>query len=228
MQPNNPPPPNNPLPRPRIDWVQLLPNIVYGLIALAILIAIGFGLTGSKGFLASLADPQVARGMITFLIAITTVGIAVILTISTIFGADGEAADKRFDRGKQVLSTLIGVLGTIVGFYFGSTNGQPAAPMTLAPVTISNLQPKKGDKITLSTAVAGGKPPYTYTITFDAIIPAIKDIRSTDGTIKQDITIPDNFTDDRDITYQITIKDADNKTLEYNKDGTQKLGLKAK
>ena len=27
---------------------------------------------------------------------------------------------ERFDRGKEVLSLLIGIFGTIIGFYFGS------------------------------------------------------------------------------------------------------------
>jgi hypothetical protein len=71
-------------------------------------------------FLQKLADKEVARGLITFLIAIATVGIAIILAISTLVLTEGDAGDKRFDRGKQVLSVLIGVLGTIVGFYFGS------------------------------------------------------------------------------------------------------------
>jgi hypothetical protein len=45
--------------------------------------------------------------------------------------------DKRFDRGKQVLTTLIGVLGTIVGFHFGSASSPqalqvpPSAPAAL-------------------------------------------------------------------------------------------------
>jgi hypothetical protein len=82
----------------------------------------GSGSQTDQTFLGKLAKPEVARGLITFLIAITTVGIAIILAISTLVLSEGDAGDKRFDRGKQVLTTLIGVLGTIVGFYFGSAN----------------------------------------------------------------------------------------------------------
>ncbi len=57
-----------------------------------------------------------ARGLITFLIAVTTMGIAIMLAIFTIFSKGGPDDDKQFDKGKQVLSVLIGLLGTIVGF----------------------------------------------------------------------------------------------------------------
>ena len=216
-------------PKVRFDWV---PYVLYSFIALAILFAIGWGLSGNKGFLAGLADPQIARGLITFLIAITTVGIAVILTISTILGRDGDADDKRFDRGKQVLSTLIGVLGTIVGFYFGSTNGQPSTAvqpaLAISPVNISNLQPKKGETITIASFVSGGKPPYTYSISFDDIVPAIKDAKSPDGIIRQEITIPESLTADKDVKFLLSARDSENKTADYNKDGSQKISMKVK
>ena len=56
----------------------------------------------SGQFLLGLSDDRRARGLITFLIAVVTVGIALILVLSNAFG-DGADADKRFDRGKQVL-----------------------------------------------------------------------------------------------------------------------------
>src|SRR6266478_297677 len=120
--------PNAAVPKPETDWSQLLPNLFYGAIALAILAVIGWGLWGKGAFLDTLKEITVTRGLITFLIAITTMGIAIMLAISTLFGKGGEEEDKRFDRGKQVLSVLIGLLGTIVGFYFGSS--QP--PMATA------------------------------------------------------------------------------------------------
>jgi hypothetical protein len=67
----------------------------------------------------NLAKHEISRGLITFLVAIVTVGVALILVLSTILG-DGNDAANRFDRGKQVLTAMIGILDTIVGFYFGS------------------------------------------------------------------------------------------------------------
>src|SRR5712692_3437777 len=108
-------------PKQKLDWSQILPTLVYIAIAVAILVVIGWGLSQDHGILQELKDITVARGLITFLIAVTTMGIAIMLAISTIFSKDGDDGDKRFDKGKQVLSVLIGLLGTIVGFYFGSS-----------------------------------------------------------------------------------------------------------
>jgi hypothetical protein len=232
--------PNDQNPNPIVSiqsgkLAQLIPYVVYGTIAVAFLVVIGWGLAGKEGFLASLADREIARGLITFLIAITTVGIAVILTFSTIFGEQGDAEDKRFDRGKQVLTTFIGVLGTIVGFYFGSEKiSQPTTAvaqqqtLALAPARLSNAQPKKGEKITISSFVLGGKPPYTYSITFDSTLSAIKDKPSPDGAIKEELTIPETFNADKEVGYQISVKDSEGKTADYNKDGGQKISVKAK
>jgi hypothetical protein len=214
---------------------QLLPIIIYGALAVLILGAIIWGVSGQKGFLQSLSDRTVARGLITFLITLTTVGIAILLAISTIFGSSGDADDKRFDKGKQVLSLLIGLLGTIVGFYFGSSQDnkptvQPqASVLTIAPAAISNSEPRKGEKLTITSFVSGGKAPYTYSITFDPpLLPDVKDAKSSDGTVKQEFTVPDTAKADTDIKYEIIAKDSDNKTTDYNKDGTQKITIKVK
>lgn len=234
MSQDDPVPPPNPAAPGRFAWV--LPFLQYagvglaGVAAIALIIAIGVGIfSGGKDFLINLADPLRARGLIAFLIAITTVGIALILTISTVFGSGGIEAEKSFDRGKQVLSTLIGVLGTIVGFYFGSLTSQPVPTLAISPAVISNLQPKKGETFTISSSVAGGKPPYTYSITFDAnVIPPAKDVSSPDGTIKKDFTVPAGLTADQDVAFVITAKDSSNNTAEYNKDGKQKISFKIK
>lgn len=214
--------------------LELIPTIIYGVIAVAILFVIGWGLAGKDGFLKSLSDKEVARGLITFLIAITTVGIGVILAISTLFGKDGDGEDKRFDRGKQVLSTLIGVLGTIVGFYFGavtetkaSTTQPQELALALAPPRVSNTQPAKGSKVTISSFVLNGKAPYTFSITFDSTLTSITDKASPDGVIKEEVAVPENLAADKDVTYRIGVKDSEGKTFEL-KENTQKLSLKAK
>src|SRR5262245_18864490 len=69
--------------------------------------------------LKSMGTTEFARGLITYLFAITTIGVAVsvILYALTQSGTGTDPKDIRFDRAKDVLSLLLGVFGTIVGFY---------------------------------------------------------------------------------------------------------------
>lgn len=227
----NPSSPPAPLPN---RLLQALPTITYGVIAVLILGAILWGLYQKGGaFLTNLSDMAVARGLITFLITVTTVGIAIILAISTILNSSGDDEDKRFDKGKQVLGVLIGLLGTIVGFYFGSAKETSATPLiakaqvlTIAPAYISNLQPKK---VTVSSFVYGGKPPYVYSITFDSpLLSAVKDTQTSDGVIRQEFTAPDTLTSDTQVKFQISVTDSEKKAADYNKDGAVTISLKAK
>jgi hypothetical protein len=234
--PGQTPDPNAPQNKTKTDWPKVVKILIYGAIGLLILGVIIWGLSGQQGFLESVSDRTVARGLITFLITFTTIGIAVMLAISTIFsGSDGDE-EKRFDRGKQVLSVLIGLLGTIVGFYFGSSPDSKATTaavqqqtLAIAPAAISNSQPKKGEKITISSFVSGGKAPYIYSITFDPpLLSAVKDAKSPEGVIREEVAVPDTLASDAEVKFQIAVRDSENKTADYNKDGAQKISLKVK
>jgi hypothetical protein len=75
-------------------------------------------ITGS-GRKFDIRDIEYARGFITVLFGVGTIGIALILILSAVFLTD-ERAKERFDRGKEILSLLLGIFGTIVGFYYGA------------------------------------------------------------------------------------------------------------
>jgi hypothetical protein len=220
-----PPPPPAPGKQP-IDWQTVLIPIAFVAIAIGIVIFIVYAISGQKGVLTSLADEKIARGLITFLITLATVAIALILALSAII-SDPAAVKDRFALGKEVLSILIGVLGTIVGFYFGSAVTAQSTPLHVASVFATNEQPKKGDTTTLIGLVTGGKPPYTYTITFAPTdIPGAKDLPAPDGVIKYDVKIPADIKTDTPETFVIDIKDSDGKTISSNKDGAKKLAIK--
>ena len=122
---------------PEPDWTQYIPTGLFALLGIIVLGVIVYIVTQTgQSFLTKLADKEVARGLITFLIAIATVGIAIILAISTLVLTEGDEGDKRFDRGKQVLTVLIGVLGTIVGFYFGSATDPKQRTSTAVTTTV--------------------------------------------------------------------------------------------
>ena len=151
-----------------------------------------------KTLLAELANTEAARGLITFLVAVGTVGIALILIIyvATSTGTT-EAVKERFAFSKEVLTSLIGILGTIIGFYFGATQDQTHGRGTSSQLTQLALQglsiepstPVKGSTATLHATLSGGQPPYNYVIRFAP--DTIKEIdgSSKDGTINQAIKL---------------------------------------
>ena len=74
-----------------------------------------------------LQDAEKTRGLITFSVAIVTVAIALILVFYLIFGSKVDNEDKdevknRFTFGKDILMVFVGILGTVMGFYYGAEN----------------------------------------------------------------------------------------------------------
>jgi hypothetical protein len=113
-----------------LHQVTSLPGIVSIAVIMAMLFIYFFAKStpGQVG----IANVDYARGMITLLFTVGTVIIALLLTLSAIF-LTGSDAKERFDRGKEVLSLLIGIFGTIIGFYFGSAS-QGTPPNASVPV----------------------------------------------------------------------------------------------
>jgi hypothetical protein len=98
-------------------------------------VALSIGLLTSGGLLWVIytgADffekPEKARGLITFSVAIVTVAIALLLVFYLVLsdcpegdGNKGVVKD-RFTFGKDILLVFVGILGTIMGFYYGADN----------------------------------------------------------------------------------------------------------
>jgi hypothetical protein len=161
-----------------------------------------FGQTGGVTLLRELSTFEVARGLITFLVAVTTVGIALILTVTVVTiptnSSNSDAAQKKFTQGKEVLTVLIGVLGTIVGFYFGSgIDKKPPAPLTATPpIAIKQIKVnppvvKPGSTFNVSVSTDGIKDPVDYTIMFtpENIVPN-KTGTSDKPEISTNVTVP--------------------------------------
>jgi hypothetical protein len=150
-----------------------------------------------KTLLRELTEAEAARGLITFLVAVSTVAIAFLLIVF-ISSAEETAANDLKDRfafSKEILTSLVGILGTIIGFYFGATgqtqtqgHGAPK-PLTLANLSITPPKPGKGDTVMLHATLSDGKLPYSYAIEFTPdTIKAISGT-SSDGAINQAIKL---------------------------------------
>ncbi|HEX9001786.1 MAG TPA: carboxypeptidase-like regulatory domain-containing protein [Blastocatellia bacterium] len=215
-------------------------NVALSLIAAFFAFFLFKGLLGPGGFNAmDLGKEEVARGVITYLVSVGTITIAMVLVLSVILGSE-TGNHERFARGKEVLTILIGVLGTIIGFYYGSSvkdvKAEPAA-IQMATVEVSPDKPVVGTPIRLSASVVGGLAPYTYSIYFtdtagneikdssgkEVILPVVNQ-PSSNGNIRQDISIPATAPPS-EISFKIVVKDKEGTTYTYNDKGEQTITL---
>ena len=90
-------------------------------------IVVGFALFYTN-LIDKLASPGSARGLITFLFSFITIAVILIVIIALLWMDKGENLDDRFTKAKDIIAILVGILGTIVGFYFGSNPTGPPLP----------------------------------------------------------------------------------------------------
>ncbi|MEA2883014.1 MAG: hypothetical protein QOH32_2270 [Bradyrhizobium sp.] len=106
-------------------WTQLMYylfqnglGIFLSFFAVAVFLVLAVGMSNSS-FFSSLAQVDQARGLITFLVAICAVAV-ILLTAINIFWGNNAAFNERVTAAKELVTLVVGVLGTILGFYFGS------------------------------------------------------------------------------------------------------------
>ncbi len=140
-------------------------------IAVLLLLFIGFREMTQGSFLEQLTDPARVRGLITVTITFGTIFFALILIVQAFVGESGtnNEANERFRRAREVFAVLTGILGTIVGFYFGSVERE-ATEFVVSGARIVNVG--GGAVVAL---VENGAPPYHYRITFsEKTLPVIE------------------------------------------------------
>lgn len=174
-------------------------KVFSGVVIIVFVGILGHAFVSESGALARMNDIATARGAITFLFALGTITLAVMLVGSSLFtfiDSDREfkRRKERFNQGKEILSILIGILGTIVGFYFGAINGSDGSTQALSVSVpqIINSNPAPGETFSMVAQVQGGKPPYEYNFKFNGElgITPIENMFSTSGLIVQDFEIP--------------------------------------
>jgi hypothetical protein len=91
-----------------------------------------------------MAATDKARGLITFLFAFATIAIIILIAIAT-FWMSKDDVEVRFSKAKDLLTIIIGVLGTILGFYFGQiVSDRQMASTTSPPQTTAPASPTTG------------------------------------------------------------------------------------
>lgn len=178
-----------------------------------------------------LSKTEAARGMITFVVSTITVGIALFLVLGSAFISGSKDLDKRFAFGKDVFTILVGVLGTVMGFYYGqaatggantntntNANNQQVVAQTLqlsAPQA-NPAAPKVNTDFTVTAIISGGEGPFTYSVTFDnpsAITNPAVDVTSDTANISRNFRLANIPTlAGQQIGYTIKATDKNKKT----------------
>ncbi len=156
-------------------------TLVLGIAALAVGGALIYGIFWG-GLIELLSTADAARGLITFLFASGTIAVVLIVAVAIFWVDVGEIAS-RFAPAKDVLTILIGVFGTILGFYFGSVTGEKGG-LAVNDVAVAEDVVAPGGEATITGVLSGGTGPYAYAIAFDSHPP--EDIARTvaaDGAI---------------------------------------------
>jgi hypothetical protein len=169
-------------------------------------------------FLRGLATPATARGLIAFLFSFTTIALFILIAIA-IFWMGATDLKDRFDRAKDLLTLMIGIFGTILGFYFGSANstGQTntdASALSLSSVAATSSTIAPGEQTTLSATVAGGQPPLTYDLhVTDASGAKVDDLDVIGQSVQDDkvdasVKIPDSAKAPATLNYALIVHDS--------------------
>jgi hypothetical protein len=131
-------------------------------IILVLVLATVYAFTQSESpLIDQLQNADYARGAITFIVAAVVVCLALILILGALFleGDQTNEVEERFRRGREVLAPFVGILGTIVGFYFGSGDHGGSANRLDVDAMLSPTE--------LTVRVAGGLEPYRVAIIQD-------------------------------------------------------------
>lgn len=187
------------------------------LILLALFVMIGASMLGlDHGFLAGMAKPELARGLITYLFAVVTIGIAVALVLSTLVGPlPTDENDGRFQRAKEILALLLGVFGTIVGYYFGaeSSKANQEVPFEISTPDLSPQPLGPLGKLTLRVVVRGGSAPIRYGVAQDAGVVDVKDLAFEGGWIVKEFPMTQPVADEVQSVH-LVVEDANGRRIE--------------
>ncbi len=138
------------------NWAQKLTIISIVLTAGAVIVY-GFW---NLGHLTLLANLDVARGFITLLFAVGALAIFMIITTAIVFDVNSDSKSI-YERAKTILSMLIGIFGTVLGFYYGSQDdATDKAGFLLRPIVVEAGESKS--ELNITASVEGGEPDYKF------------------------------------------------------------------
>lgn len=129
--------------------------LIFGAVVLVVLIVIRGGITATN-----VADGNYMRGLITATLLIVTLVLVIVVVLTALYASDDEATTRRVSLARDTLAPLLGILGTIVGFYFGSQGGEspPVPPAEVTPAQKTETPPTVDPAPELSPGTAPPGP----------------------------------------------------------------------
>jgi hypothetical protein len=98
------------------------------------------------------ADGHFMRGLITAVLLVVTLVLVITVVLTALFASGDESTGKRVALARDVLAPLFGILGTIIGFYFGSqTGGETSRPPAAVTPSLSPMLPPSPSPISSSS-----------------------------------------------------------------------------
>lgn len=130
-------------------------------------VAVVFFRTGYN--LPDMANPDFARGTISYLIVLAFIILGVLMILAALFGPfqDDQKSDAAFRRAREIYMSVVGIVGTIVGFYYGSA--------TITPIQLEMQTKTVGSNLVVQ--VSGGVKPYRVVVKIDGKPTEIKSER---------------------------------------------------
>jgi hypothetical protein len=154
-------------------------GIFLSVFAVAVFLVLAVGMSNSS-FFTSLAQVDQARGLITFLVAICAVAV-ILLTAINIFWGNNAGFDERFKAAKDLVTLVVGVLGTILGFYFGSVSSDHLLQLSFdKPASYSAVI--ASSKIPVTATAKNGVAPFNFDL---LVLDEKGDLVSKDAENKQ-------------------------------------------
>ncbi len=162
--------------------------------------------SGTRPVIDQLPDMEFARGIITLVFVIFTIGFAAIVLIQGLYFSDSDKEDRRFSRGREILGLFIGIVGTIVGFYFGSAE-KLMAKFDIGLQAQRQSAPSKA--VVVSAHAVGGTPPFRFTVFVGSKKVTDPPVKSDDGWL--------SGTFDANDANELTVEATDAKDLRASK-----------
>lgn len=132
--------------------------------ALALLASV---FTSDSDLLQEFSIDNNARGFITLSFVVGAITIFLIITTVVVFETRSFPKDV-YERAKTILSMLLGILGTVIGFYFGTSESEEDGAQTEFSVEIREpdmrLVAARNYKLSIAAVSDGGQGDVTYTV----------------------------------------------------------------